>query len=1055
MEGSGIPSVPRDDDNTDRDGPPTHGAPTHTITAAAGTAAPAALTAEPPPVEDAPESTRRSARGFRFPASSRSGLILTVCCVAQFMVILDLSIVNVALPSIQSSLSFTSADLQWVVDAYAIAFAGFLMLGGRAADQLGQRRVFVAALILFSITSLVGGAAVNRQMLIVARGVQGFSCAFMAASSLAIITSSFPPGPQLHRAIGLWAAMNGAGGAAGTLFGGIITQELSWRWVLLINPPIGIATAVIAWAVVADRRRGDAHQSFDVAGAVTLTLGQMVLVYGVVEAGLRGPGAGLALGPILAGLVLLAGFCVIEIRFASRPLIPFKDLTKSLQVANMIVLLFSAALFPMWYLSSLYLQQVLGLSPLHAGLCFLPMALTIMVVARSAGKLVSRFGVRAVLSGGLLMMTAGMLLFTKIAASGSAIVYVVVPGILVAAGIGMSIVPSTIAATQGAKQGQAGLASGLVNTSRQVGGGLGIAVLITLATSLSSHLIGAGHGELQSLTDGFRLGYFIGAGLCAAAAVLTLTLVPRAAPAHAGHAPAAPGPPAPVHLSRRAPIAVAVALVIVAFIALDFAVGGSHGAPIGSYVTNNTYSYVSAPNLRPPVIRTDTPTDTSKLAPGYIFMTNFYDLNYPPMEGQSGPLILDNQLQPVWFKPVPTNVVAGNLSLQVYNGKPVLAWWQGTITSTGSTESGEDVIVNQHYQPIATLKGADGWVLTLHELVIRGHYAWVTANKDIPKNLSRWGGAYNGALTDSAVQEYDLNTGKLVYSWDALDHIPLSDSRASLPTNGFPWDAYHVNSINLPGDGTFVVSMRNVWAIYKVNMATGAIEWTLGGPHSSFKLGSGANFEWQHDVVTYPGASGGLLMTMFDDHCCQITGGGTYVSPTAPSRALVLKLNLSNHTATFAGDYSHGNNFDADYMGSVEPLANGNEFVGWGSAPWFTEYSSSGQMLLDARLPGSDITYRATVEPWVGLPLYPPAGAARTNNGRTTVYASWNGATELASWRVLGVSSSGTTSTLASAPKSGFETAIPAARGYTRFEVQAVNSAGRVIGTSQQFSATG
>jgi hypothetical protein len=338
--------------------------------------------------------------------------------------------------------------------------------------------------------------------------------------------------------------------------------------------------------------------------------------------------------------------------------------------------------------------------------------------------------------------------------------------------------------------------------------------------------------------------------------------------------------------------------------------------------------------------------------------------------------------------------------------------------------------------------------------VIRGHDAWVTANKDMPMNLSKWGGAYNGALTDSAVQEYDLNTGKLVYSWDALKHIPLSDSRASLPTNGFPWDAYHVNSISLPGDGTFVVSMRNLWAVYKVNIATGAIEWTLGGPHSSFKLSSAANFAWQHDVVTYPGTS---LVTMFDDHCCQITGGGTYVSPTAPSRGLVLKLNTQTHTATFVGQYSHGTNFDSDYMGSVEPLANGNEFVGWGSAPWFTEYSSSGQMLLDARLPGSDISYRATVEPWVGLPLYPPAGAARRQGGKTTVYASWNGATELASWRVIEIrppGSAGTTSTVASAPKSGFETAIPVTQG-SRFEVQALDAHGHVIGTSAQFGVTG
>jgi EmrB/QacA subfamily drug resistance transporter len=950
------------------------------------------------------------------------------------MVILDLSIVNVALPSIQSSLNFSSADLQWVVDAYAITFAGFLMLGGRAADALGQRRVFVAALVLFSLTSLVGGLSTTSEMLVVARGVQGFSCAFMAASSLAIITSSFPPGPQLHRAIGLWAAMNGAGGAAGVLFGGIITETLSWRWVLLINPPIGFVTAVIAYTVVTNRRRDVAGRSFDIAGAVTLTVGQMVLVYGVVQAGLRSWHAGQALGPILIGLALLALFGLIESRWASDPLIPFKELTKGLQVANGIVLLFSAALFPMWFLSSLYLQQVLGLSPLHAGLCFLPMALTIMFVARSAGKLVSRFGVRAVLGGGLTMMAFGMLLFTKIAASGSPILYVVLPGILTAAGIGMSIVPSTIAATQGAKQGQTGLASGLVNTSRQVGGGLGLAVLITLATSLTSHLIGQGHTVPEALTDGFRLGYFIGAGLCAAAALATFALVPKLG--------AAQGP-----ITKRIPIAIGVTAVVAVFIAIAFAFGGSHGAPIGAYKTDNTYSYVTQPSLRPPLIRSDIKPQSSKLAPGYILMTNFYDLSHPPMTGQSGPLILDNDLQPVWFKPVGVQNVAGNLSLQLYNGKPVLAWWQGVVTNTGATEQGEYVIVNQHYQTVATLHATDGWVLTLHEIVIRGHDAWVTANKNIPMDLGRYGGAYNGALIDSAVQEYDLTTGKLVRSWDALDHIPLGDSKASLPTNGFPWDAYHVNAIDVPGDGSFIVSMRNTWAAYKVNVATGKIEWTLGGPHSSFKIGPGADFQWQHDVVTYPGSP---LITMFDDHCCQINSGGTYVSPTAASRGLVLKLDQKTHTATLAGQYSHGSKFDSDYMGSLEPLANGNEMVGWGSSPFITEYSASGDMLLDARLPGSDITYRAKVEPWVGLPLYPPAAAARQKDGKTTVYASWNGATEVTSWKVLAGGQ-----TVATAAKSAFETAIPVSQSSKTFTVQALNAHGKAIGTSRQFSVGG
>ncbi|MGO9892338.1 MAG: MFS transporter [Solirubrobacteraceae bacterium] len=970
------------------------------------------------------------------PVGSRSAWLLVVCCVAQFMVILDLSIVNVALPSIQSSLNFSSADLQWVVDAYAIAFAGFLMLGGRAADALGQRRVFVAALVLFSLTSLLGGLSTTSEMLVIARGIQGFSCAFMAASSLAIITSSFPPGPQLHRAIGLWAAMNGAGGAAGVLFGGIITETLSWRWVLLINPPIGFATAIIAYAVVVDRRRGSAR-SFDIPGAVTLTVGQMVLVYGVVQAGLRSWHSGQALIPILVGLGLLALFGLIESRWASDPLIPFKDLTKPLNVANGIVLLFSAALFPMWFLSSLYLQQVLGLSPLHAGLCFLPMALTIMVVARSAGKLVSRFGVRAVLGGGLTMMAFGMLLFTKIAASGSPILYVVLPGVLTAAGIGMSIVPSTIAATQGAKEGQAGLASGLVNTSRQVGGGLGLAVLITLATTLSSHLIGQGHGVPQALTDGFRLGYFIGAGLCAAAALVTFALVPRVGAA-------AQGP-----ITKRIPIAIGVTGVVAAFVAIAFIFGGSHGAPIGAYATDNTYSYVTEPALRPPVIRADIKTASSKLAPGYILMTNFYDLSHPPITGQSGPLILDNNLQPVWFKPVPTSAVAGNLSLQVYNGKPVLAWWQGVVTNTGATEQGEYVIVNQHYQTVATLHATDGWVLTLHEIVIRGHYAWVTANKNLPMDLSKYGGAYNGALIDSAVQEYDLNTGKLVRNWDALDHIPLNDSRATIPTNGFPWDAYHVNAIDVPGDGSFVVSMRDTWAIYKVNITTGKIEWTLGGPHSSFKLGPDADFQWQHDVVTYPGSP---LITMFDDHCCQLTGGGTYVSPTAASRGLVLKLDQKTHTATFAGQYSHGSNFDSDYMGSLEPLANGNELVGWGSSPFITEYSASGDMLLDARLPGSDITYRAQLEPWVGQPLTPPAAAARQKAGKTTVYASWNGATQVASWKVLDGASG---QTVAVAAKSGFETAIPVGQSHKTFKVQALDAHGHVLGSTGPFSAGG
>jgi EmrB/QacA subfamily drug resistance transporter len=960
--------------------------------------------------------------------------LLIVCCVAQFMVILDLSIVNVALPSIQSSLGFSAPELQWIVDAYSITFAGFLMLGGRAADHFGQRRMFVWALFVFAAASLAGGLAPDRGMLVAARAVQGLGGALMAACSLAVITSSFAPGPQLHRAIGAWAAMNGLGGAAGMLFGGIITQELSWRWVLLINPPIGIAAGVVAYAVVSERRRAPGR-SFDLAGALTLTIGQMVLVFGIVEAGLAGLGTLDALGPIIVGVILLAVFGVIEVKVASEPLIPFKELTKPLRVANNIVLLFSASLFPMWFVSSLYLQQVLYLSPLDTGLIFLPMTLMIMLVASRAGKLVSQFGVRSVLGGGLVLLTAGMLLLAKIGSSGSPIVYIMLPGLLTAAGIAMSIVPSTIAATQGAKEGQAGLASGLVNTSRQVGGGLGLAILVTLATSRSSHLIGTGHGVAQSLTDGFRLAYLIGGGLAAAAALVTFTALPN---------------PTGVVLPAARRLTVAVLAVVAGFVALDTAFAGSHGAPVGAYITRGAYSFVTAPTLHPPILRQSGKSAVDELAPGYILTTNFYDLNYPPLIGQSGPLILDDKLQPVWFHPVQEKLVASNLSLESYEGKPALAWWQGVVTSTGSTESGEDVVVNQHYQTVARVRGKDGWKLTLHAIDISGEDIWVTANKNIAKNLSSYGGAYNGALIDSAVQEYNLKTGRLLLTWDALEHIPLGDSRASVPTNGFPWDAYHVNAIDLTGNGSFLVSMRNTWAAYMVNIKTGQIEWTLGGRHSSFKFGRGAEFQWQHDVALASGST----VTVFDDHCCQLTGGGTSVPPTGPSRGLVLELNQSTHVATLEAQYGNREGFKSEYMGDTQPLANRNTFIGWGSAPYFTEYSPAGRLLLEAEFPGSDLSYRTMVEPWVGLPLSTPAAAVRADDGKTTVYASWNGATQLVSWRVLAAAGAGKLTAVATSAKSGFETAITVPAGYDSFQLQALDAGGHVIGTSRPLSGS-
>ena len=981
----------------------------------------------PAPPAAAAEKTDGAPRGL--------GLLLAVCCVAQFMVILDLSIVNVALPSIQADLGFSSPGLQWVVDAYTITFAGFLMLGGRAADHFGQRRIFVIGLVLFALTSLAGGLAPDKAVLVVARGLQGFSGALMAASTLAIITASFAPGPPLNRAIGTWAATNGIGGAAGALLGGIITEFLSWRWILLINPPIGIAAAVVAYRVVAERRRAP-EARFDLAGAVTLTLGQLILVYGVVEAGLAGWSSAKALIPIGVGVVLLVAFGVIEDRFAKAPLIPFKQLTKGLRAANNIVLLFSAALFPMWFVSSLYMQQVLGLSPFHTGLVFLPMTLAILLLASRAGKLVSAFGVRAVLGSGLVMMTVGLLLFTKINSSGSAWVYIAIPGVLTAAGIAMSIVPSTIAATQGAKEGQAGLASGLVNTSRQIGGGLGLVVLITLATQHSSNLIGDGVQVNDALTRGFRLAYFIAAGLAAVAALMTFIALPAPAETLA-------------RASRRFIPAVGVALL--AFVGLSVAFEGNKGAPIGQYTTAGAYSFVTQPSLHPPVIKHVQPGGKQSLAPGYVLAANFYDLNKPPIRGQSGPMVLGRDLQPVWFQPVPEDVVASNLTLQSYRGKPVLGWWQGKVTKSGQTETGEDVAVDEHYHVVARLHATGGWVLTLHEFLIddEGH-AWVTANKNIARDLSSYGGAYNGALVDVAVQEYDLASGRLIKSWDALKHVSPRESVATVPTNGFPWDAYHVNSIQLVGHGRFLVSMRNTWAAYMVDGSTGRVEWTLGGRKSSFKFDRGAGFEWQHDVRMQPSGA----VSLFDDHCCQLTGGGTSVKATGPSRGLVLHLDQSTRTASLVSQYGEREGFESEYMGDTQPLTGGGAFVGWGSEPYFSEYARSGKLLDEGILPEPDRTYRAQLEPWDGMPETKPAGAARREGSATKVYASWNGATKLASWRVLGASTAGgAMRPLATAQRAGFETAIGVPAGYTSYEVQALDAGGHPLATSTAFAA--
>src|SRR5579875_2670740 len=962
----------------------------------------------------------------RPPRRSRMGLLLGVCCLAQFMVILDLSIVNVALPSIQAGLNFNSADLNWVVDAYAIMFGGFLMLAGRFGDTFGQRKTFAAALGVFALASLLGGLAPTSDVLILARAIQGFGGALMAASSLGIITANFAEGVERRRAISLWSSMNGIGGAAGVLLSGIITQYLSWRWVLLMNVPIGFGAVFVAWSIVPDRRA--AHRPrFDVAGAVLLTFGLLVEAYGAVTAGNDGWGSASALIPLIGGAILLNFFPLLE-RRAAAPLVPPKAFTRPLKTVNLIVLLFSAALFPMWYIGSLYLQQVLSLSPVDTGLVFLAPALVIFACASQAGKLVGRAGVKPVLGAGLLLMTGGLLALSRIGSGGSAIQYVMIPTILTTMGIGFSIVPSTIAATQAADPARAGLASGLVNTARQVGGGLGLAVLISIATQHTSHLIGSGTGTEQALTDGFRLGYLIAAGLCALAAALTFAFVPSTA-----------------HRSSRGPLTVlaAAGIVLALFAGFEFGVPRTQAAPIGRWVANqDTWSFASAPGLHPPKLT----VYTRHRLDGYVMTANFYDVTKPPIVGQSGPLMLDSSLQPVWFHPVPTRDVASNLHEQAYHGRPVLTWWQGKVTATGLIDSGEDVVVDQHYRTVARITGKDGWVITLHEMVIKGDLAFVTVNRNVPRNLSAEGGVDNGVIVDSGVQAYDLRTGRLVATWDALKHISPRESRVQPPTNGFPWDAYHINSISLQPHDEMLISMRNTSAVYLVSMRTGRVIWTLGGKDSDFTIPAPDRFSWQHDAQLHHGD----VLTLFDDHCCDITGAGVYLPATAPSRGLELRLDPAAHTVTRLGVYSHGVTFHSEYMGNVQRLPNGDTFVGWGEVPFLSEFDRRGDLIFDGAFPSPDMSYRAYLQRWVGKPLTRPSVAVRRGDGHTAVYVSWNGATQVARWRVRSAGGA----TLASARRTGFETKVPLGTAAKQITVQALSASGAVLGTSARIDAS-
>ena len=459
--------------------------------------------------------------------ADRRRLILVLCCVAQFMVILDVSIVNVALPAIRADLGFSAIGLQWIVNAYALTFAGFLLLGGRAADLLGRREMFAAGLALFALASLVGGVAESRGMLIGARAAQGIGGAVVAPATLSVLMTTFTEGAERNRALGLWGAMGAVGGAAGALLGGILTQELSWRWTLLINLPVGLVAAAAALHTV-PRLARDEHErrNFDLSGALTVTAGLVIVTYAIVGSEQHGWGSPHTLGFGAVGLALLGLFLFIEARVAAAPLVPLRIFSSKVLVgANLVVLCLGGAVFAMWYFASLYLQEVLGFDPIDAGLAFLPMTAAIFVCAQLASRLSGRYGPGRVLSAGMVTLALGLLLFSGVSAGGSYLRDVLLASLLTAAGLGLAMVSVTIVATTGVRATEAGLASGMINTSRQIGGSLGLALLATLATQRTGGLAAA--PPAVALTEGFQRAFQVGAGIAAVGAVVGLVMLVR------------------------------------------------------------------------------------------------------------------------------------------------------------------------------------------------------------------------------------------------------------------------------------------------------------------------------------------------------------------------------------------------------------------------------------------------------------------------------------------------------------------------------------------------
>ena len=458
-------------------------------------------------------------------SARRKWFALALLLGVQFMVVLDIAIVNVALPSIQTDLGFSQGNLQWVVSAYALLFGGFLLLGGRVADLIGRRRVFVGGLVVFTAASLLSGLAWGEGSLIGARALQGLGAAMITPAALSILTTTFAEGKERNAALGAWGAVGAFGAVAGVLLGGVLTDALSWEWIFFVNIPVGIVGLALAPLLLNESRDAEA-KSFDVPGAALVTGGLVTLVYAITQANDYGWGSAATIGLFTTAAVLLAGFIGWESR-TREPLVPFAIFRlRTLVGANIVGLIMGTAMFAMFLMLTLYMQQVLHYSAMKTGVAYLAVAGTAIVWSALAAQLVTRIGVKPVLVVGMTTLSLGLLYFTQVSVGGS---YVgdLLPGfLLIAVGLGFTFVPVSIAALAGVQPSEAGLASGLINTTQQIGGALGIAVLSSIATSTTENAVASGDAVSSALTDGFQAA-FIGAAAIALVGILVSLLVVR------------------------------------------------------------------------------------------------------------------------------------------------------------------------------------------------------------------------------------------------------------------------------------------------------------------------------------------------------------------------------------------------------------------------------------------------------------------------------------------------------------------------------------------------